>query len=236
MRGPIRLLLMVVSTLVLYTVYRAGRLATRGARRLRWRNRMVGIWARTISRIAGMRTTVMGERPEGAYILVANHVSYVDILLLSSCVDVAFVSKAELLHWPFLGGLSASVGTIFIDRSSRRDAVRVSGEIERTLQGGLAVALFPEGTSTDGTIVLPFKSTLLEVAARADLPVHHAVIRYRQPEVTWGGDTHFVKHVWGVLRLPRIDASLRFGGTVHSRDRKELARELHREISSALSS
>jgi len=217
-------------TFALYSVFRLGFFVMRGSRRRRWRDAMVRRWARSMSRIIGLRATISGPQPSGTFLLVTNHVSYVDILLLASCVDVAFVAKADIRQWPAFGGVAAAVGTIFIDRESRRDAARVAAQIEERLRSGLSVALFPESTSTDGLSVLPFKSTLLEAAARSELPVHHAVIFYEQHEVAWGGPDPLLPHVRRVFQLPRIDARVQFGGSVQSRDRKALARELEREV------
>jgi len=225
---------MAASTAALYVVYIVGRLITR--RSQRWRDRMVRAWARTLSRCMGLEATIDGPRPTGAFLLVANHVSYVDILLLSQCVDVVFVAKSDVRHWPAIGALAASVDTIFIDREARRDAVRVSSAVDRAIRAGAGVALFPEGTSSDGSDVLPFKPALLEGAAREAMPVHHAAIRYVPAEVAWWGDMELAPHLWKLLQLPKLEASLRFGGAVVATCRKELAEKLRTEIRKEIAS
>jgi 1-acyl-sn-glycerol-3-phosphate acyltransferase len=195
---------------------------------------MVRIWARFISRCMGLEATVQGEPPSGSFLLVANHVSYVDIFLLSSFVDVVFIAKSEMRHWPFIGPLASSVDTIYIDRSSRRDAVRVSSRIDAALDAGAAVALFPEGTSTDGADVLPFRSALLEGAAQREMPVHFATIRYAAPEIPWFGDTPLLTHAWKALQIGRVEASLRFGGAVTAASRKDLAERLREYVRAGL--
>ncbi len=217
-----------LSSAILYFVYIGGRVLFR--RGLRWRNRMVRAWARSLARCFGMRITRTGEPPRGAFLMVANHVSYLDILLLSQFVDVAFIAKSEVRNWPGLGLLARSVGTIFIDRTSRRDAVRVSGIIEEALSSGLGVLLFPEGMNGDGKDVLPFKPALLDGAARNGLPVHYAGIRYAQEQVPWVGEIGLVEHAWTLLQLPHIDVRLQFGGSVVAADRKELADRLWNEV------
>jgi len=227
-RAAARLLGIAVVTTALYAVYLAGRLLAR--RSARWRNRMVRAWAHALSRLMNLHAEIDGPHPAGGFVLVANHVSYVDILLLSRCLDIVFVAKSEVRRWPALGALAASVDTIFIDRNSNRDALRVNSIVREALSRGAGIALFPEGTSSDGNDVLPFKPALLEDAARNAMPVHYAAIHYEPREVAWWGEMTFLPHLWTLLGLPRIDASLRFGGFVIAHERKILARALHRHV------
>ncbi|MCU1350263.1 MAG: 1-acyl-sn-glycerol-3-phosphate acyltransferase [Acidobacteria bacterium] len=221
-----RIVTMAAMTIVLYALYLA-RPARRAALTRRWHARMAGI--------LGLRATIEGAPPAGAFLLVSNHLSYVDVLLLGSVLEAVFVAKADIRGWPLLGALASSTGTIFIDRASRRDTFRVAGAIERALAKGRAVVVFPEGTSTDGTSVLPFKSSLLDVAARHTLPVHYATIRYATAEAAWGDDEPFTTHAWRLLQQPRIEATLRFGpAPVVSTDRKLLARELWEGVRAGL--
>jgi 1-acyl-sn-glycerol-3-phosphate acyltransferase len=227
-RATVRLAAIVASTTILYAIYVAGRALRRGSRA--WRNRMVRLWARTLSRLLGMRSRVEGPRPAGSFLMVANHVSYVDILLLAQHLDVVFVARSDMRQWPGIGLLAASVGTIFIDRASRRDAVRVGMIVEEAVRAGAGVVLFPEATSSDGRDVLPFKPALLAGAARDGVAVHHAAIRYEPADVAWFGDMELLPHLWSLLQIERLDASLQFGGAVVASDRKELAEKLWREV------
>lgn len=220
-----RILRMTLVTLALYPLY-----LVLPARRAAIARR----WHAAMARILGLRATIAGEPPRGAFLLVANHLGYVDVLLLGSVLECVFVAKADIRGWPLLGGLAASTGTIFIDRASRRDTLRVGDAIERALASGRGVVVFPEGTSTDGTSVLPFKSSLLDVAARERLPVHYARIGYSIAEAAWGGDEPFGSHVLRLMQQPRIEATLRFGvEAIVSGDRKALARELRERVAAA---
>jgi 1-acyl-sn-glycerol-3-phosphate acyltransferase len=230
MRAVVRLLLAGTATAVLYAIWLAV-----GRSRTALRKRIVRLWTIAMGRIFGLRPRVEGEGPAGAFLLVANHVSWLDILLLGSLREVVFIAKAEMRGWPIIGPLATSTGTIFIDRGSRRDTLRVSEAIEQAVRDGTSVVLFPEGTSTDGNRLLPFKSALLESAARNTLPVHYAALRYETPQAAWPDDTPFGKHAWQLLQVARIDATVRFGGAVTARDRKELAEKLWNEVSTALS-
>ena len=171
--------------------------------------------------------------------MVANHLSYIDILVLAAVADVFFIAKAEISAWPGLGLLSRTVGTIFIDRELRRDVKRVNRLVERTLEEGYGVVLFPEGTSTQGYEVIPFKSSLLAFPAQERLPVHAATLSYRTTSgdlpanlsVCWWGDARFFAHFWQLLGVPGFVASVRFlSETVVDSDRKKLAASLQRVV------
>lgn len=242
LRAAFRIVRLCVSTGVLYATYRIGLLLLPAARHNAWRNKLVRLWAAAVGRAIALRPSMSGERPTGRFILVSNHLSYVDILLLAQFVDVAFIAKSEVRDWPAVGTLAASTGTIFVDRNSRRDAVRVLGEMEAALDRGLSVALFPEGTSTNGRELLPFRSSLLDIAARSGERVVPVAIRYTtapgapdaSDSVCWWGDTEFVAHFLALLRLPYIDGHARFGEAVQSRDRKELAQLLEADVRALL--
>jgi len=215
--------------------------AGRGARRAAWRASRFQSWARTTSRIIGMRVAVGGERPEGPVLLVTNHLSYVDVVLLAAQMRCVFVSRADVADWPVLGVLSRSVGTLFIDRARRRDVVRVADEIRATLRAGQGVVFFPEGTSTQGAEVRAFRSSLLEPAAELGLPVRYASIRYEtagddlpaHQAVSWWGGMTFGPHLLELLRLSGFDATIVFGDEpIRDSDRKSLARRLQRAVAS----
>ena len=229
-----------IVTLGLWLVWLAGSLPARAlGRASRWRARTFGAWARTSARVIGLTVRVEGPPPEGAFLLVTNHLGYLDIVLLASRLSCVFVSKAEVRSWPVLGFMSRSMGTIYLDRTRKRDLVRVGREIEEALEAGEGVVLFPEGTSTQGADVRPFRSSLLEVAARRNLPVRYAALRYSTGEgdppahrsVAWWGDATFGPHFLALLGVSRIEATVSFGDEpVAETDRKLLARRLHEEV------
>lgn len=232
---------LVLATAGFYLLWLAVRLclfaATQATRR--WRNFIFRHWARAIGRVLGMSLTVQGAPPPPPFFLVANHLSYVDIIALASQLDCCFVAKSEVAHWPLLGALARSFGTIFIDRRHRHDIPRVNALIATAQKDGWGVVLFPEGTSTKGAAVLPFKPSLLESPATTGQPVAIASISYRtkpthpsaHEAICWWGDAAFAPHLLALLRLPSFAATLTFGAeTVQGRDRKELAQQLHRAV------
>ncbi len=209
------------------------------ARRRAWRNGLFARWARVAGRLIGMRTHIEGPVPQPRSFVVSNHLGYVDILLLGQCLPAVFVSKAEIADWPLLGRLVRSAGTIFVNRSSRRDLVAANHAIEAALDAGHSVILFAEGTSSSGATVMPLKPSLLQVPASLNLPVYYAAIAYQTPvgeaaaanAVCWWGDMAFPGHFMTLLKLPFFDAYLRFGEQpVTDSDRKALARRLRESI------
>lgn len=229
-RALTRVLAMIAATLLLFVVLETGIVLTRGS--IRWRTRVMRWWSRAMARCLGVRTTMTGTPPSGAFILVANHISYLDVAVIAQHLDVVFVAMSELKRAPLINAIIAGAGTIFIDRKSRRDALRVSDAMDEVLRAGRGIALFPEATSSDGKDVLPFKPALLESAVRSERPVQFAVIRYMQEGVAWWGDIDVKSQLLGLLRMPRIDATLDFAGSVTASDRKELAQKLWTEVRS----
>lgn len=200
-----------------------------------WRGLIFHKWAEITAAILGLKIAVRGAPPTPPFLLVSNHLSYVDVLVFASQLKCVFVARGDVAGWPVIGLLCRGVGTIFVDRGKRKDVARVNGLIEQALNDRRGVVLFPEGTSTRGDTVLPFKPSLLEQAARAGLGVSYAALSYRtgagEPpahlSVCWWGEMTFVKHVIGLLRLREIHATVLFGAEpIEAGDRKLLADKL----------
>jgi len=236
-----RLLALGIVLMAIFPVYLLGWLVTRPwpATALRWRNFVFRSWSRAILGVLGVEVTVDGEPPAAPFYLVSNHLSYVDVVLLGSRLDAVFVAKSEVADWPVLGPVCRAIGTIFVDRTSRRDIPRVMERLQRTLAGGQGVVLFPEGTSTCGARVRPFRPPLLETAVRSGHPVSFVAISYRTPTglesahtaVCWWGGREFVGHLLNLLALPGFRASLAFGDEKFlEADRKRLAERLWQAV------
>ena len=170
-------------------------------------------------------------------ILVSNHLSYLDIILLGSLTPSVFVAKREVRKWPLFGWFAHLGGTVFVHREKRSDTLRSSNEIRSALERGSLVVLFPEGTSTGGRTVLPFKSALLREAENPDFPAYAACIRYTMPEgdvseeACFWRDMALLPHLLNLLGRPSISASVSFAHVTHgTRDRKHLSRLLHQEV------
>jgi 1-acyl-sn-glycerol-3-phosphate acyltransferase len=170
-------------------------------------------------------------------LLVCNHLSYLDILVLSSITPAVFVAKREIKSWPLFGRLADWAGTLFIDRERRTHVRQMNAAIQSVLDQGLLVVLFPEGTSSNGQTVLPFKSSLLEPAAQTTHPLAIGSIQYQLEagdvgeDVCYWGDMVFFPHLINLTSHRAIRASVRFAPMERTgADRKELARQLHAGI------
>jgi len=208
-------------------------------RRARWQSLMLHRWAQIAAFILGLNIDARCNAPAAPFLLVSNHLSYVDVVVLASRLECSFVAKKDVESWPIIGALCRSVGTIFIDRSNRRDLARVNREIAQALEEGRGVVLFAEGTSTNASSVLPFRSSLLEAAAIQGFPVSYAAVTYRvlanEPpanlSVCWWGDMTFGSHFAGLLRLTRIQSTVTFGSDqIRADDRKVVADRLWFEV------
>ena len=236
-RGPAFLLLTLAAWLPLFVLkpLLARRYPT-------WRKVRAGImrrWGRACLAVLGCKVTVRGGPAAAPCLLVSNHISYVDILVLAAHSPARFVSKAEIADWPLAGTVCRTVDIIFVDRGRRRDVTRVGQQIAEALEAADPVILFPEGTSTPGDAVATLKPSLLAPAAVQELPVHWSVLRYETPDdedpaflsVAWWGEMPLTPHAPELLKLGRIDAELEFGAEpLRSADRKELARLLRRRM------
>lgn len=205
-----------------------------------WRTAIFHGWARGVVRLLGVRAAVEGVPPRPPFFLVANHLGYLDVALIAAHLRCVFVARGDVDRWPVFGALCRAGDTLFIDRENRRDIPRVIDRIRAVLDGGRGVVLFPEGTSSGGEAVLPFKPGLLEPAAVAGIPVSYAAVSYATPPgspparlvVCWWGAMPFVRHLLTLLGLPEIRARLVFGAEpIVESERKELARRLHRAVS-----
>lgn len=187
-------------------------------------------------RVLNLEIVVAGPVPSRG-LLVCNHLSYLDILVLAALTPCVFVAKREVKHWRVLGWFAKLAGTIFVHREKRAQAGQTVDEIETALRTGALVVLFPEGTSSSGDTVLPFKSSLLEPAARQTHPLAVGLLRYElgdgdvSEEVCYWKDMTLVPHLINLFSKPTIQASVHFdhfGKAVN--DRKQLARQLHAEV------
>lgn len=208
-------------------------------RRLHWRDRVLSVWSRVLLWVLGVQSKVVGQPPRGGCLLVANHLSYLDILVLAAVRPLSFLSKAEVAQWPLVGFMARTIGVQFIVREDKRSLPTVAARLVRECDHGHGVVFFPEGTSGSGDAVLPFRAALLAPAAATGLPVHYVALSYRTPEgepsareaVAWWGDMQFLPHLRGLLRLRSIEAEIRFGAMpLVAADRKELARRLQEGV------
>ena len=191
--------------------------------------------ARMVIASLGIHARIEG-RPPTHGLVVANHLSYLDIAILSAAMPCFFIAKAEIGGWPFFGEAARSGGTIFLDRASLSSANAVATLITERFKLPIPVLLFPEGTSTDGSQVLRFHSRLIDSATSAGAPITAAAIRYvlqdgtPERELCWFGDALFLTHLWKALGTARLFAEVRFGEPRIYSDRRVAADATHDEI------
>lgn len=202
------------------------------------RRREVKCWSAQLLRILCVRLHVHGNPPRHVVplMLIANHVSWLDIYAINAVLPVRFVARAEVRRWPVIGWLSRKAGTLFIERSRRRDTAKLNLMLAEVMQAGESVAVFPEATATDGSEVLKFHSSLLQPALTARAALCPVAIRFSRAdgtlctEVAYDGD----KSLWDTLRLMltqrAIHAHVHFlaplaGDDRHRRELAQTARE-----------
>ncbi|WP_425050524.1 lysophospholipid acyltransferase family protein [Psychromarinibacter sp. S121] len=236
------LVVMLAAGLVVLGLLRLAEWILRGGARV-WSPYVVQTVSRGALVVLGIRLRVQGQPMRGQGGMVANHASWLDIFVLNAPARVTFVSKSEVANWPGIGFLARATGTIFIDRNAR-DAGRQRDILERQLLRGGQLVFFPEGTSTDGKRVLPFKSTLFAAFFTSGLPSDAAVqpvtVVYEPPRgedpryYGWWGDMEFGPHMLKLLASARggaatviYHAPLALGDYP---DRKLMARECERRV------
>jgi 1-acyl-sn-glycerol-3-phosphate acyltransferase len=184
--------------------------------------RMTMAGSRVILFVLGFRIKTVGEPPKATGLLVSNHTSYMDVLVLYSVRPTVFIAKKEVKGWPFIGLIAALCGTVFIKRESKRSSVDSLAEVERVLGYGVEVVVFPEGTTSDGSSVHNFSSLFFESAVRANAPVVLATVAYRQEggrsNVPWYADMPLFRHFLKMADSWKTQAFVRFNATLHPED------------------
>jgi len=201
----------------------------------------VQVWSRGLLAHLGIRLEVRGEANlPGPLLLVANHISWLDITALHAARFCRFVSKADVQRWPLIGTLAAGVGTLFIERASRRDARRVVHHMAESLRAGEVLAVFPEGTTGEGIELLPFHGNLLQAAIEADAPVQPVALQFVETRSgkrcltpSYVGDDTLLGSVWRTACAADITVQIVFGEPemAQGRERRGWADTLRHTIS-----
>jgi 1-acyl-sn-glycerol-3-phosphate acyltransferase len=205
-------------------------------------------WCRRIVRCMGIECAVDGDLPgrmaasgERFEAVVCNHLSYIDILLMSAARPFIMVAKAEVRGWPLLGWLTAQAGTVYVTRGGKPESYpAVNAAMAHAYRSGLPVLFFPEGTTTDGSEILPFRRGLFHSVLRDNVQVRTAALRYElvgnqagatvANDVCWWGDAKFTPHLFRLLGLRGVRAAIRFGEAAEGADRFALAENARAEV------
>lgn len=201
---------------------------------------LIRVWTQKMLRILDVELVVEGQPPEhGPLLQLANHVSWLDILVMNAAHPSRFVSKADARHWPVLGALITGAGTLYIERENRRDAMRVVHRMTDALREGDILSVFPEGTTSDGTALLPFHANLLQAAIAAPSPVLPVAIRFvdcrsgaPHPAPVFVGDMTLVASIWSTLSARHLRAVVTYGQPQHAqgRDRRTWANDVREDV------
>jgi len=240
--GPIRKVLRVLRRCAAMAFYICGclleyavKLAT-GRRDAASRAVVLHTWSARMLRRLNVSLSVEGTPPTQG-LIVSNHLSYLDILVFSAAAPCAFVAKREVRSWPGVGWIATLAGCIYIDRSRRSATHSIQPAIHAALAGGSRLVLFPEGTSSDGKRLLPFRSSLLQPAVADEAPITAARLLYELDDgdpandVCYWGDMALVPHALRLFARSGVRASLRFGARARVfTSRKEAAEKLWDEV------
>lgn len=202
-------------------------------------------WCAGMLRCLGVAVHASGVAMRtGPVLVVANHISWLDILAMIAVHPMRFVSKADVKRWPVLGWLVACGGTLFIEREKKRDALRVVHQLAEALQAGDALAIFPEGTTADGHALLPFHANLLQAAVATGAPVQPVALRYADAHspisaaAAYVGDTSLLRSLWNVVAASQLRVSVQVlpPQSSHHMERRALTERVREQIGQALQS
>lgn len=207
--------------------------------------RMMQNWAAGILKILRINLQCSGEVPEQKVkrvLLVANHVSWLDICVMMAVTPTQFVAKSEIRNWPVIGFLCKRIGTLFIERSKRSDTLRINREIGDVLNTGERVCIFPEAGTSDGTQINHFHASLLQSAITAEANLYPVAIRYLDHTGSISRDAAYIDvslvvSLQRILKQPCIDAVVTFNEAIHTvgKNRRELARLAEHAVANTLS-
>jgi len=199
------------------------------------------VWSLAMLRCIRIQLIVKGNPAlNGPLLMVANHMSWLDITALHAARFCRFVSKADIKKWPFIGRLASGIGTLFIERESRRDAMRVVHHMTQSLRSGDVLGVFPEGTTSDGSGLLPFHANLVQAAIAADAPIQPVALQFidtttgqRSTAPCYVGDDTLAESVWRTLTTANIAVVINFGEPqfADGRDRRTWALALQQAVS-----
>lgn len=168
---------------------------------------------RDVYRLMGIRVSIEGELPEEPSILMGNHRSYVDAVMIPAKNPVAFVGRVESKSWPIIGWGASLLGTIWVDRSSKESRKQTRESVKERLQDGYGIVIFPEGTTHIGPELLEYRPSMFYISAEGGFPVTPIAIEYKDPNIAWVGQAKFIPHAWKHFGARHIDVKVSYGPT-----------------------
>ena len=202
------------------------------------RDARVQVWAMQLLRIWGIDVEVRGQPVvSGPALLVCNHISWLDIVVIHATRHCRFVSKSELKNWPLVGMLATGAGTLYIHRAQRKDAMRMVKDMAQSLRDGDVLGVFPEGTTGDGIGMLPFHANLIQSAIEGEAPVQPLALQFVDDHgismaARYIDDDTLLGSVWSTLNARGLKAVVNFGApeVANGRDRRQWAADLQQNV------
>ena len=204
------------------------------------REMRVQVWALQFLALWDIHLQARGQPVRnGPALMVSNHISWLDISVIHAARHCRFVSKSDIRSWPLVGTLASGAGTLYIERTSRKDALRMVKDMADAMRNGDVVAVFPEGTTSDGRDLLPFHANLIQSAILAEAPVQPMSLQFidaQSGETSFApcyiGDDTLLGSIWRTLTASRITAVVHFGELQYAegRDRRAWAHALREEV------
>lgn len=191
-------------------------------------------WAKTLSKIVGLRLKVEGDFPKEGVLVMCNHRSYSDIFVVMSLFQCSFLAKAEVRKWPVLGYGAAIAGHMFVKREDPESRKQALVSMKKRLEMGYTVILFPEGTTFKGPGVKPFKPGAFKMAAEAQFPIVPTAIAYEHLDAAWVGKDTFLPHFIRIFGRLKTNVTIRLGKVMVSDDAKFLATQSEEWIVASL--
>ncbi len=202
------------------------------------RDARVQVWAMQLLRIWGIDLEVRGQPVvSGPALLVCNHISWLDIVVIHATRHCRFVSKSELKNWPLVGMLATGAGTLYIHRAQRKDAMRMVKDMAQSLRDGDVLGVFPEGTTGDGIGMLPFHANLIQSAIEGEAPVQPLALQFVDAHgismaARYIDDDTLLGSIWSTLNARGLKAVVNFGApeVANGRDRRQWAADLQQNV------
>ncbi len=205
--------------------------------------KIINRWMARLCAILGLRIQAHGKPAEAPVLFVANHISWHDILVMQAFAPTGFIAKREIRDWPVIGWMAYRGNTLFIRRGRRESLFEIKAAMEKRLQENQSIVIFPEGGTSTGEKVLPFRSRLYDPAIDLNIPIQAVALHYSSPDnhskdLAFVDDEKFLTHAFRVMGEKQIDITVHFCTPIHpdKQDRRTLAQITHTSVANALES
>ena len=190
-------------------------------------HRLLLHYIRNVYRLMGIRVFTKGELPDEPSILMGNHRSYVDAVMVPAKQPVVFVGRSESKSWPIIGWGATLLETIWVNRKDPASRKQTRENVKQRLRDGFGIVIFPEGTTHIGPDLLEYRPSMFYISAEGGFPITPIAIEYKDPNIAWVGQSKFVPHAWKQFGARHIDVKVSYGETVRGTDGAELLQKSH---------